>query len=286
MKTFSIIGAGRVGIPLAAALTRKGFVLKKISDCSLLKARRAKKIIGQGRATTDNRLAANSAEIIFICVPDSQIVRIAEEISSIDYQGKFVFHTSGAFSSKLLEPLAQKGAAIASFHPIQTFATEDFDPKIFKGIFFGLEGDSKAIKLGINLARKLGGQALLISAENKPVYHLACSISSNFLIVLLTEVKQLLRTIGLEEELSLEILTPLLNKTLHNVKKFGIEQSLTGPVVRGDLETVKQHLAITATSSGLDRIYRAMALEALRIAEKRGLPEEKIKSLKQLLEYK
>jgi predicted short-subunit dehydrogenase-like oxidoreductase (DUF2520 family) len=286
MKTFSIIGAGKVGLSLASALARRSFVLKKISDRSLQRARRAKKLIGQGQATTNNLLAASSAEIVFICVPDREISRIAEEISSIECRGKIVFQTSGAFSSKLLEPLAQKGAAVASFHPVQTFASEASDPTIFKGIFFGLEGDQKAVKLGIEIVRKLGGQAILISAEDKPVYHLACSISSNFLIVLLAEVKELLKAIGLEEKPVLEILAPLLNKTLQNVKKLGIDESLTGPVVRGDLETVKKHLAITATNQALDRIYRAMASEALKIAKKRGLSEDKIKSLKQLLEHK
>jgi predicted short-subunit dehydrogenase-like oxidoreductase (DUF2520 family) len=286
MNTFSIIGAGRVGTSLALGLTGTGFVLKKISDCSAKKARRAKRMLSLGQATTSSRLAASSAEIVFICVPDSEISRVVKEISSIDYQGKFVFHTSGALSSKVLEPLAQKGAAIASFHPVQTFASEVFDPTIFKGIFFGLEGNRKAVDLGIKMARKLGGQAILIRAEDKPVYHLACSIASNFLIILLSEASQLFKNIGLEEESVFDILGPLLNKTLQNVKKLGIEQSLTGPVARGDLETVKRHLTITGADPGLDRIYRVMCFEALKMAEKRGLAEEKIKALKKLLKHK
>jgi len=108
----------------------------------------------------------------------------------------------------------------------------------------------------------------LLSAAEKPLYHLALSISSNFLIILLYEVKKLLTAAGLEEEAILEILTPLLNKTLQNVKSLGLEPSLTGPVVRGDLKTVEKHLAVISSNPGLDRIYRAIALEALKLAEK------------------
>ncbi|MGB9765521.1 MAG: Rossmann-like and DUF2520 domain-containing protein [Candidatus Saccharicenans sp.] len=286
IKSFSIIGAGRVGLNLAAALVQKGFILKKVSDRFYSRARKAVKIIGQGQATKSNLLAAASAEIILISVPDCQLTEVAEEISILDYPGKFVFHTSGAFSSSVLKPLSKKGARVASLHPIQTFALTEPDPRIFKGIFFGLEGDQEAIQLGAIMAKKLSGQVLLISAENKPAYHLACSIASNFLIILLNEVKNLFSPLGINEELTLEIITPLINETLHNVKKLGFEASLTGPIIRGDLETVKRHLAVTHDQAALDRIYRAMALEALSLAKRRGLPEDKIKALRQLLAHK
>ncbi|HAR35815.1 MAG TPA: DUF2520 domain-containing protein [Acidobacteria bacterium] len=286
MKTLSIIGAGRVGTALAAALTRKGLNLKYLADPLPGRARQARKMIGQGRATTDNKLAARSAGIIFICVPDDLIPVVVKELQDLDWQGKYVFHTSGACASDLLRPLSAKGARVASFHPAQTFAGDLPEPGLFKGIFIGLEGQPEAVKLGQKLAARLGAQALLLSAREKPLYHLALSISSNFLIVLLNEVRELLRASGLEEKTILEILTPLLDKTLQNVKKLGIESSLTGPVVRGDLGTVKKHLALTSKQPGLDRAYRALASQALKIAGRRGLNPKKIRALKRLLEQK
>jgi predicted short-subunit dehydrogenase-like oxidoreductase (DUF2520 family) len=286
MKTFSVIGSGRLGTALALALCRKGLELKFLADSSPAKAKQARTLIGQGRATGDNRLAVSSAGLIFICVPDDLIPEVVMEISAVELKGKFVFHTSGALSSELLLPLARKGARVASFHPAQTFAEPVSEPGIFKGIYIGLEGQPEAVEVGKKLAARLGAQALLLSAAEKPLYHLALSISSNFLVILLSEVKELLKTAGLEESTVLEILTPLLNKTLRNVKNLGVESSLTGPVVRGDLKTVKKHLAITARKPGLDMVYRALALEALQLAEKRGLGREKIKALKRLLEQK
>lgn len=284
MKTFSVIGAGRVGAALALALCRKGFKLQYLSDCLSARARQVIKTTGQGRATADNRLAAGSAGLVFICVPDDSIPAVVEELAGLDLHGKYVFHTSGACSSELLRPLALKGARTASFHPIQTFAGSPADPRIFKGIYIGIEGEPEALKTGKKLAAGLGAQVLLLSAGEKPLYHLALSISSNFLIVLLYEVKELLKTAGLEESAVLDILRPLLDRTLHNVKNLGIEPSLTGPVVRGDVKTVEKHLAAAARKPGLDKIYRAMALEALKLAENRGLNREKIRALKRLLE--
>ncbi|MGB9893277.1 MAG: Rossmann-like and DUF2520 domain-containing protein [Candidatus Saccharicenans sp.] len=286
MKNFSIIGAGQVGKALALALTKKGYKLKVVSDSNFSRARRVIKVAGQGKATTDNRLTVKPADLIFICVPDDALSGVITEISKQDFQKKIVFHTSGACSSSLLEPLARKGAITASFHPIQTFAGGAIEPEIFKGIFIGLEGQTAALKAAKQLARKLGAQILLIGAEEKPIYHLACSIASNFLVVIILEVKELLKSLGLEEKAALEILCPLLNKTLQNVKKIGIEPSLTGPVVRGDLKTVKKHLTITGSNRELDNIYRSLALEALKVARKRGLTEDKIRALRQLLEQK
>ncbi|MCR4396638.1 MAG: DUF2520 domain-containing protein [Candidatus Saccharicenans sp.] len=286
MKTLSIIGSGRVGTALALALTRKGLSLQYLADPLLGRARRARKIVGQGRVTSNNKLAARSAEIIFICVPDDLIPAVVKELEDLDWQGKYVFHTSGACASDLLQPLAAKGAKVASFHPAQTFTGESPEPGIFQGIYIGLEGQPEAVKLGQKLAARLGAQTLLLSVREKPLYHLALSLSSNFLIVLLNEAKELWQASGLEETTILEILTPLLNKTLQNVKKLGIEPSLTGPVVRGDLETVKKHLALTARYPGLDRAYRALALEALKIAGRGGLSPQKVRALKRLLGQK
>ncbi len=286
MRNFSILGAGRLGTTLARALCHAGYHLKYISDVIPERAQNTRRITGQGRVTDNNRRAAARAEIIFICVPDDLIPSVVEEISTLNFEGKYVFHTSGTLSSEILKPLARKGARVASFHPAQTFSEPLADPGIFERIYIGLEGDAEAVELGQELAANLGAQVLLLSQAEKPLYHLSLSIASNFLVVLLYEVAELLKTVGLEEKVIVEILDPLLERTLLNIKNKGPVSSLTGPLVRGDLVTVKKHLSITRLHPGLDRIYRAMAAEALKIARERGLPEGKIKALKRLLERK
>jgi len=286
MKSFSIIGAGKVGVSLGLALVSKGLRLKYISDCNPDAARQAKKIIKMGKMTQDNRLATQAAEISFICVPDGLIRKVVRELSDLDLDGHYVFHTSGAVSSRVLRPLSRQGACVASLHPVQTFATTCHDPDIFRGIFFGLEGDEKAIELGRSLAEKLQSGVILISPANKPLYHLACSMASNFMVVLLAEVKDLFELLGLDEKACLEVIYPLLSRTLLNVKELGCEQSLTGPILRGDLKTVKEHLRALSAQPDLEKLYRLMSLEALKVAEKRGLSVSKVKALKHLLVQK
>ncbi|MDD8030860.1 MAG: DUF2520 domain-containing protein [Acidobacteriota bacterium] len=286
MNKFSVIGAGQVGSALILALSQVKFKLQVVSDRSIRKARQVVKIVGQGQATNDNKTAVSPADIIFICVPDDFISLVVNNLARVDFKNKYVFHTSGACSSRLLEPLVKRGAAVASFHPVQTFAGPDPEPDIFQGIYFGIEGQPKAKQLGRKLAARLGAKTLYLSPEEKSVYHLACSMSSNFLVLLLFEVIELFRTIGLEEKETIKILVPLLNKTLQNVKKLGIERSLTGPLIRGDCQTVKSHLSITSLRPGLDKIYRSLAQESLVIGQRRGLSEDKIKALKKLLRQK
>jgi len=286
MKSFSIIGAGKVGVALGLALVNKGLRLKYISDCNPDAARRAEKLIKMGKTTQNNRLATQAAEISFICVPDGLIRKVVRELSELDLDGHYIFHTSGAVTSRVLRPLSRQGAVVASFHPIQTFATTCPDPDIFRGIFFSLEGDEKAIELGQSLAGKLQSGVILISPANKPLYHLACSMASNFMVVLLAEVKNLFELLGLDEKASLEVIYPLLSRTLLNVKELGCEQSLTGPILRGDLKTVKGHLKALSSQPDLEKLYRLMSLEALKMAEKRGLSASKVKALKRLLVQK
>jgi len=286
MKSFSIIGAGKVGVSLGLALVSKGLRLKYISDCNPDAARRAEKLIKMGKTTQNNRLATQAAEISFICVPDGLIRKVVRELSELDLDGHYIFHTSGAVTSRVLRPLSRQGAVVASFHPIQTFATTCPDPDIFRGIFFSLEGDEKAIELGQSLAGKLQSGVILISPANKPLYHLACSMASNFMVVLLAEVKNLFELLGLDEKACLEVIYPLLSRTLLNVKELGCEQSLTGPILRGDLKTVKGHLKALSSQPDLEKLYRLMSLEALKMAEKRGLSASKVKALKRLLVQK
>jgi predicted short-subunit dehydrogenase-like oxidoreductase (DUF2520 family) len=286
MKSFSIIGAGKVGTSLGLALASKGFKLKYISDCNPDARRQARRVIKKGQTTGDNRLATKAAEINFICVPDGSIRNVVKELSNLDLGGHYVFHTSGAVSSRVLRPLARQGAQVASFHPVQTFATTCPDPDIFRGIFFSLEGEAKAVELGQSLAEKLQSGVILISPANKPLYHLACSMASNFMVVLLSEVKDLFELLGLDEKAFLEVIYPLLTRTLLNIKELGCEQSLTGPILRGDLKTVKEHLRALSSKPDLQKLYRLMSMEALKMAEKRGLGSDKVKALKHLLVQK
>jgi len=288
MMDVSIIGAGRLGASLAFALSRKGYRIRAFSCKNLSSARESLKIIGQGKALTDNVQAAREGKIVFLCLPDERIAKVAKDLaaSKISWSEKFIFHTSGLLPAKILKPLQEKGALTASAHPIQSFSQKKTPPEQFKGVFWGLEGDKKALNLAREIIRQLKGHSLLIKAKDKPLYHAACSLASNFFVVLLDIASSLLRNTGLNEEKAAKCLMPLLEGTLQNVKKFGIKASLTGPIVRGDKESVQSHLAALQRFPLSRQVYQKLGAQALEIARGKKLSRQKIRALQLLLEGK
>ena len=288
MTDISLIGAGNLGTSLGYALSRKGYTIKTLSCRSISSAGESQRIIGEGNALTDNIQVAKEGEVVFICVPDEEISRVVEELASsnLSWSKKTIFHSSGLLSSELLSPLKAKGAAVGSFHPVQSFSRKKGDLRQFEGVYFGLEGDEEALKIGGKIVRHLGGHSLLIRREEKPLYHAACSFASNFFIVLLDIAISILTSTGLREEMAFETIMPLVQGTLQNVKEFNIPTSLTGPIPRGDAQSVQKHLEALRKFPDMYDLYVRLARRALTIAEKKNLREEKVRALKKLLEEK
>jgi len=288
MTEITIIGAGRLGTALGRALARKGHDIKALTCRTRASARESRHMIGRGKIFSDNAAAAAKGHVIFLCLPDEKIRKVASELAraKIDWAQKIVFHTSGLLPADALNSLKEKGALTASFHPSQSFARKETSPAHFKGIYFGLEGDRKALVLAKKIVRQLGGRPLILRAEAKPYYHTACSMTSNFLVILLDAAARLLQQAGVEEKDAVKLLFPLAEGTLHNVKKFDITDSLTGPVLRGDSASIKAHLDALRRFSNYAEAYKKLGLLALETARKRGLPPKKIRALKNLLEGK
>lgn len=286
MMDISIIGAGRLGTSLGYALSKKGYRVKALSCKSLPSAKESRKIIGEGMPLTDNSEAARRGELVILCVPDEVIKKVSKELaaSSIKWSEKFVFHCSGLHTSEILKPLKRKGTMTASFHPVQSFSQKRPGRKQFKGIYFGLEGCSEALSLGKKVVRHLGGHFIILQPEDKPLYHTACSIASNFFVVLLDMAISLLEGIGFKNEEASQILLPLVKGTLHNVKKFNIGPSLTGPVIRGDRKSIEKHLDSLRNLPFYQEVYSKLASQALEIAKReKKLSPQKITALRNLL---
>ncbi len=289
MNEISIIGAGRLGTSLGVALSKKGYRIKFLSCRTSLSAEESQKIIGEGKASTDNIQTARAGDIVILCLPDEEILKVTKELmgASIHWSDKFIFHCSGLLSSEVLKPLKAKGALTASIHPVQSVAHKRTLPEQFENIYFGLEGEPKALEESQKIIQKLGGRSFIIEAGNKALYHTACSIASNFLVVLLDTASSLLNQAGLQEEQAFQVLLPLVKGTLHNVKKFDIHASLTGPVIRGDKASVEKHLEALRKFPLSYEMYRKLAFQALDIASReKKLSTQKIKALKDLLEEK
>ena len=287
MKTIAVIGAGRLGTSLGFALSHRGYAVAAISDKTGSAARESRDFIGQGAALTDNIQAASRGEIIILSVPDDAIAAAAKELESskLTWRGKLVFHCSGLHSSSLLQSLDERGALIASVHPSQSFPAKTRDPDAFQGVFFAIEGAGPALDAAGRIIGDLGGIAFIIQDENKPLYHAACSIASNFIVALLDTSIALLQICGLDEETGKDILLPLVDRTLQNVKNINTSKALSGPIARGDRGSVERHLSALKKHPAIRDIYVSLAFKALEIAVRNGQAgPDKARAIKALLE--
>lgn len=288
MNNITIIGAGKLGTVLGRALVSAGYRIRALSCGRIESARESRAIIGEGEVYIDNSLAAEKGEVIIMAVRDFQIKPIAEELagSGISWMGKAVFHCSGLLSSGILDSLKNEGAVAASFHPIQSFLRKDQSPLSFQNIYFGIEGDKSAVGLARNLVRKIGARSVLIDSEYKALYHASCCMASNNFAALLDVAAELMEAAGIERDQAGEMLYPLVQGTLQNVKKIGIQASISGPVARGDAASIRMHMRALKKVSGSVSIYKMLSRRLLGIMQNSGLSREKIRALSRLLEDK
>ncbi len=289
MKTIAIIGAGRLGTSLGTALAHQGYMVKAMSCRSFKSCRESRRLIGQGDIFIDNQQAASRGQIVFLTLPDDIIPQVTEELASAsdDWSHKFVFHCSGLLSSFSLEPLKLLGAQTASLHPMQTFASKSLKPHAFQDIYFGLEGDPPALIMAQKITQTLGGKHLILQPEDKPLYHMAGSVASNFLVVLFDVAVRFLERLTSSKEEAAAMLFPLVQGTLQNVKEFDTSNALTGPIIRGDRITLKKHLEAIQVFPEQQEMYLHLAAEALRIAGRtKRLSPQQLKEMQDLLEEK
>jgi predicted short-subunit dehydrogenase-like oxidoreductase (DUF2520 family) len=286
MKTIVIIGAGRLGGALGQALFEAGLAVTAVADLSPAAARKVGRRFSGCRVTGDNVEAGRLGQALFLCVPDSAIGPAARELakSDIDWRGKIVIHCSGLLDSRALDPLRRRGALTASSHPVQSFPGAPVPPRIFRGVSVGIEGQAAAVAWVRRLFIRLGAKPLPLRAEFKPLYHAACALASNDLVVLLDMALGLLCAAGFSRKRAWELLAPLVQRTLHNVNKLGAGAALTGPLVRGDAPVVARHLDALKKFPLTREAYVQLGLGALALMKRSGVRPEKIRALKRLLE--
>ncbi|MBI4161645.1 MAG: DUF2520 domain-containing protein, partial [Acidobacteria bacterium] len=184
---FSLIGAGRLGCPLGRVLSRRpGYRLFGLACASSASARRAARRIGRGRPFPTAAAAVGPSTLVLLCVPDREIRRVARRLAGapIDWRGRTVLHTSGALDSAELAPLARRGAAAGSLHPLQTFPGPLGPGNPFRGCAFAVEGDRNGRRRAESVARALGGEPFTVPTGGKAAYHLCACLVSNYLVSL------------------------------------------------------------------------------------------------------
>jgi len=260
----AIIGAGTLAAALARTLQQSGHrVLEIVSRDNAESLRRATALARRVKAMPAMlSRAAFSAEIVWICVPEDAIAEVARHLAGRDWKRKIVVHSSGALGSDVLEVLKRRGAAIASAHPLMTFVS--FSRSNFKSVPFAIEGDPNAIPVIEALARTLGGKPFRIQAALKPAYHAFGFFSSPAIASLIADAQAVGRLAGLDAKRSREFMEPIVRQTIDNCFQRSPQQAFSGPLRRGDVETIRKHLRVLKAEPALLDIYRALACIALQ----------------------
>ncbi|GAB6164750.1 Rossmann-like and DUF2520 domain-containing protein [Thermostilla marina] len=268
----AIIGAGRVGKALGRLLVRADCVRSvAVYDRDVRIAEQAAAFIGKGPAVSTLD-ALPPATVAALTVPDDAIAGAAEELAAAGAIPATAFHTSGVHDSRLLQPLAERGAAVASLHPMRSFARPAEVVETFSGTFCTVEGDEPAVCLLAEWFAACGAQVVTIDRQAKPLYHAAGVFACNYLVTLTAIAEQLLEAAGVTEAHRRAMLAPLVRETVENWAGSTPHDALTGPIVRGDEETVRRHLeALQTLSPALADLYRRLGQATLPIAEKAGL---------------
>ncbi len=267
-----LIGAGALGTILAQALRQAGYVMEGIYSRRSAAAERLAAQVEAHQAGTLADWEGGGAPVVFCCVPDDALARVARQLAQLptSWEEGVVLHTSGALTAGVLAPLAERGAAVGSFHPLQTF-TGISTPDVFQGCYVTLEGDAEAVKTGSRLARALGARSLVLNPKAKMRYHLAASMASNYLVTLMALVGEVLSDAGIERQQGSALVRPLVAGTWQNLQQQLPENVLTGPIARGDDETVAGHIeALQQYLPHLLPVYAALGAETVRVALRGG----------------
>jgi len=288
MKRIVLIGPGRVGQAAARLLMESGYGIAAVIGRDLARARSAARFIGCPGAESTDLARARDGEIVLIALPDDRLAAMAETLRSGPFlkDGATLVHFSGLHDASILLGEERQGFTALALHPLQSLADAVIAVRSLPGSPFTIEGSPDALPLGEELVRAMDGIPHRISAEKKPLYHTAACVASNYLVTLVDIARQIMAACGFDNDEALTLLTPLLKETGKNVSTLGPEKALTGPIARGDIETVSRHLAaMSGLPPHLREIYSLMGKETVALALRKGtLSPEIAGELRKLLE--
>jgi predicted short-subunit dehydrogenase-like oxidoreductase (DUF2520 family) len=260
--TVGVVGAGRVGAVLGAALRAAGHDVAAAAGESDASRRRMAELL-PGVPRRKPTAVARACDLLILAVPDDMLRNVVTMLadSGALRPGQHVVHTSGRHGLAVLEPARRVGAAVAAMHPAMTFTGTSVDLDRLPGTVFGLTADPAERPFVESLVADLGGTPMWVPEEMRTLYHAGLAHGANHLVTLVTEAMEILSAAGAADPAG--TLRPLLTAALDNALQQG-DAALTGPIVRGDLGTVRAHLEdITANAPQTLASYVALARATL-----------------------
>lgn len=279
-----VIGAGRVGAVLAAKLNSAGYPLVGVSGSSPASLLRIETML-PGVGVLEPVEVVERAEAVFLAVPDDALILVAEELASTGAvrPGQFVLHTSGRHGLDALASLVRVGARPIALHPAMTFTGTAID--VDRTPVFGITAAESERPFAEELVAAFGGTPMWVAEADRALYHAGLAHGANHLITLVAQSMDLLRAAGAENPAA--VLRPLLTAALDNVLAYG-DAALTGPVVRGDVTTVRAHIDAFAEAvvpaATVDTYLELARATAGRAAADGRLTSASAGSIRQVLE--
>ncbi len=275
----AIVGAGRMGQGIGLGLVAAGWEVR-------LLARTARPVsppleLAAGPIRAD---AVRDRPLVLVATPDDAIAQAAEVLAVSGGVGRdhVVLHLSGLLDRTVLAALARTGAALGSFHPLQSIAEPATAPAQLRGAFAGIEGDPRALVAGQRVAAALGMTAVTIDSTAKPAYHAGAVLAANYTTALAGVAARLAEAAGVPPATAARMYLPLIAGAAANLADLGAARALTGPIRRGDAGTIRAHLAALPTE--LRPLYRILGRQALELAREAGLPEASARAVMDVLE--
>ncbi|MGI9157057.1 MAG: Rossmann-like and DUF2520 domain-containing protein [Marmoricola sp.] len=256
MTRIGVVGAGRVGAVLAAALRHSsggsaGHEIVAVAGESTVSRDRVAALL-PGVAVRKPTAVARSCDLLLLTVPDDMLANVVTTLvgAGAIRRGQYVVHTSGAHGLAVLEPARRVGARVIAMHPAMTFTGTAVDLPRLSGCVFGVtaqeatEGDDRAVAEA--LVADVGGVAMFVPEDKRTLYHAGLAHGANHLVTLVAQAMELLSASGADDPAA--TLRPLLTAALDNALESG-DAALTGPIVRGDVNTVAAHLREIAANA-------------------------------------
>jgi predicted short-subunit dehydrogenase-like oxidoreductase (DUF2520 family) len=279
-----VVGTGRVGSVLGAALVRAGHPVVAASGVSTASRRRAERFLpGVPIQAPDEVVAA--ADFVLLAVPDDALRPLVAGLAATDAwrAGQMVAHTSGAYGIGVLDPAAARGVLPLALHPVMTFVDRPEDLDRLVGASFGVTAPDELRPVAEAVVVELGAEPVWVPESARPLYHAALSMGANHLVTLVNDAVESLEQAEIEP--AARLIAPLLSAALDNALRLG-DAALTGPVARGDVATLSAHLStLRGRTPDLVPAYRAMARRTAERAERSGrLPAARAAEITALLD--
>ena len=278
-----VVGTGRAGSVIGAALKRAGHQVKACTAVTDLSKLRAEALL-PGVAILSIEETVADRDLILLSIPDDVLAQVVSGLAATNAvsPGTFVLHLSGRYGIEVLRPLTELGCLPLALHPVMTFTGTSIDLNRLSACPFGVTTQPTLRPVAETLVMEMGGEPVWVPEASRSLYHAALTFGANNLMTLVNQTSELLESAGITNPEAL--VAPLLSASLDNALRNG-DSALTGPIARGDAETVREHLRVLANfDPAVTQAYRSLArLTAVRALASGALQPQSAENLLAML---